>query len=124
MKRIFNTNNPLSMMLMFIVPVGATFITTMIIFFIVSLVVNMQATEMYSTNVGFALTVIMYLFQQIQTSEWIEEKKRIEIERRSERIERINKYKEYTKEKFSTGTITQDEVEAWDKKADAEIMSE
>ena len=54
----------------------------MIIFFIVSLVINMQATEMYSTNVGFALTVIMYLFQQIQTSEWIEEKKRIEDEKR------------------------------------------
>tara|TARA_Y100001938_G_C7943822_1_gene355688 strand:- start:166 stop:480 length:315 start_codon:yes stop_codon:yes gene_type:complete len=97
MKRIFNTNNPLSMMLMFIVPVGATFITTMIIFFIVSLVINMQATEMYSTNVGFCITVIMYLFQQIQTAEWIEEKKRINIERRSEQVERINNYKESTK---------------------------
>ena len=84
MKKVFNTNNPLSMMLMFIVPVGATFITTMIIFFLVSLITDLYIADMYTTNVGFTITVIMYLFQQIQTAEWIEEKKRIEIERREE----------------------------------------
>jgi hypothetical protein len=87
MKKVFNTNNPLSMMLMFIVPVGATFITTMIIFFLVSLITDLYIADMYTTNVGFTITVIMYLFQQIQTAEWIEEKKKIEIERRVENEE-------------------------------------
>jgi hypothetical protein len=127
MKRIFNTNNPLSMMLMFILPVGATFVTTMIIFTITSVIAPISALEIYTTNVGFTITVILYLFQQIQTAEWIEAKKNAEIERRSERVERIKKYNEYTKEKFSkpTSTITQDDVELWDKKADVEMeMSE
>ena len=84
MKKIFNTNNPLSMMLMFIVPVGATFLTTMVIFFLVSLITDLYITDMYITNVGFTITVIMYLFQQVQTAEWIEEKKNIETIRKSE----------------------------------------
>ena len=89
MKKVFNTNNPLSMMLMFIVPVCATFITTMVIFFLVSLITDLYISDMYTTNVGFTITVIMYLFQQIQTAEWIEEKKRVEIERRTEAKEDI-----------------------------------
>jgi hypothetical protein len=114
-------------MLMFILPVGATFVTTMIIFTITSVIAPISALEIYTTNVGFTITVILYLFQQIQTAEWIEAKKNAEIERRSERVERIKKYNEYTKEKFSkpTSTITQDDVELWDKKADVEMeMSE
>jgi|TARA_R100001163_G_C4986440_1_gene140626 uncharacterized membrane protein len=82
MKRIFKTNNPLSMMLMFIVPVVATFVTTWVIFFLTSLITDMYISDMYTTNVGFTITVIMYLFQQIQTAEWIEAKKNAEIERK------------------------------------------
>lgn len=124
MKKIFNTNNPLSMMLMFILPVGATFLTTMIIFTIASVIAPISAFEIYTTNVGFTITVIMYLFQQIQTAEWIEAKKNAEIERRSEQVQRINKYKEYTKEKFSepTGTITQEQINKWDEEVKANVI--
>ena len=103
-------------MLMFILPVGATFITTMVIFNIASIITSLSAFDIYATNVGFTITVILYLFQQIQTAEWIEAKKNAEIERRSEQVQRINKYKEYAKKKFSkpTGTITQEQIKEWD----------
>ena len=67
---------------MFIVPVVATFVTTWVIFFLTSLITDMYISDMYTTNVGFTITVIMYLFQQIQTAEWIEAKKNAEIERK------------------------------------------